>query len=98
MVFCHNFTLVSEYAFSQAPSHLETRLAGSEGDSTTGCIMYIGKKKWNLNTFVSPHPVENSAVGVFPLIYSHILYPVPANKPFYLQHLTIYAIPETRAL
>ena len=30
------FTLVSKYAFSQAPSHLETTLAGSEEDSTTG--------------------------------------------------------------
>ena len=36
-----NLTLVAKYAFSQALSHLEIRLAGSEGDSTTGydCLM-----------------------------------------------------------
>ena len=30
-----DLTLVAKYAFSQALSHLEIRLAGSEGDSKT---------------------------------------------------------------
>ena len=35
-VFYCDLTLVAKYAFSQAPSHLEIRLASSEGDSATG--------------------------------------------------------------
>ena len=31
-----DLTLVAKYAFSQALSHLEIRLAGSKGDSKTG--------------------------------------------------------------
>ena len=42
-VFRCDLTLVAKYAFLQALSHLEIRLVGSEGDSTTGtlCILLI---------------------------------------------------------
>ena len=37
-VFRCDLTLVAKYVFSQALSHLEIRLAGSEGDSKTGSL------------------------------------------------------------
>ena len=40
-VFRYDLTLVAKYVFSQALSHLKIRLAGSEGDFTTGQFGYF---------------------------------------------------------
>ena len=48
-VFRCDLTLVAKYVFSQALSHLEIRLAGSEGDSTTGPT---GARSTRLNCIV----------------------------------------------